>query len=274
MSYADVMTLLLAVFATMYAASAVDATKLDASAVGAENPVGAAFRRPGDGILPAEAAAIVEPVAAAPVTDVLEALRMQLAIELEQEIGMQRAELSRDGRGLVMSLPERATFSTGSAEVTPDARQLLVRLGEALQPLPNAVRVEGHSDDVPIKTPLYASNWELSTARAAAVVRLLVEGNQIHPERLSAAGYAEFHPRAANDSPENRARNRRIDLVISPIDPAVRDDETQERGHEPQRHREHRDTVVEPEPATGAGVVTSPVSSVSLSFVNREGRQP
>jgi chemotaxis protein MotB len=127
---------------------------------------------------------------------------------------MQRAELSRDRRGLVMSLPERATFSTGSAEVTPAARHLLLRLGEALQPVPNTVRVEGHSDDVPIKTPLYASNWELSTARAAAVVRLLLEGNQIHPERLSAAGYAEFHPRVANDSRANRARNRRIDLVI------------------------------------------------------------
>ncbi len=247
MSYADIMTLLLALFTTMYAASAVDATKLEPHDAATRPDVEAALRQPGtppdgDGILPAATAAVV-----APVPDALEALRARLAIELEQEIRLQRAELSRDARGLVMSLPERATFHTGSAEVTTEARRLLVRLAEALQPLPNPVRVEGHSDDVPIRTPRYASNWELSTARAAAVVTLLIEGHQIHPARLSAAGYAEFHPRAANDSAENRARNRRIDLVISPMAAAAGD-------HDARRDREHRDTAVDQDTSAVAAV--------------------
>jgi chemotaxis protein MotB len=76
------------------------------------------------------------------------------------------------------------------------------------------VRVEGHTDDVPIRTARYQSNWELSTARASAVVAYLVEVGKLDPERLSAAGYGEFHPQVPNDSPEHRARNRRVDLVV------------------------------------------------------------
>ena len=77
-----------------------------------------------------------------------------------------------------------------------------------------SLRVEGHTDDVPIQTGRYASNWELSTARATTVVTYLLQDAGLAPERLSAAGYGEFHPRAPNTSPENRARNRRVDVVI------------------------------------------------------------
>jgi chemotaxis protein MotB len=76
------------------------------------------------------------------------------------------------------------------------------------------LRIEGHTDDVPISTREFRSNWELSTARAATVIRFLTERVGFDPRRLSAAGYGEFHPRVANDTPENRARNRRVDIVI------------------------------------------------------------
>jgi chemotaxis protein MotB len=212
-SYADIMTLLFALFTTMYAAAAVDATKAAAVAASMQQAPGvtaAAGAAP-----PAIVPATVRPVEVVPREDTLESIRRRLTAELEQEINLQRAEISRDGRGLVVSLPERATFRTGSADVTTEARQLIVRVAAALEPLPNPIRIEGHTDDVPIRTSRYASNWELSTARAAAVVTLLISGEHVQPERLSAAGYGEFHPRAANDSAENRARNRRIDLVIA-----------------------------------------------------------
>jgi chemotaxis protein MotB len=211
-SYADVMTLLLALFTTMYAASAVDATRLGSITESTKQAFGvpekSRVRRLG------LAPAVVRPIEIVSTEDRLEPIRLRLAAELDQEIKLQRAELSRDGRGLVVSLPERATFPTASAEVTPEARKLIVRLAAALAPLPNALRIEGHTDNVPIRTSRYASNWELSTARAAAVVTFLIGGEHIQPARLSAAGYGEYHPRVANESAENRARNRRIDLVI------------------------------------------------------------
>ena len=76
------------------------------------------------------------------------------------------------------------------------------------------LRIEGHTDNVPISTREFRSNWEPSTARAATVIRFLIERVQFDPRRLSAAGYGEFHPRVANDSSEDRARNRRVDIVI------------------------------------------------------------
>jgi chemotaxis protein MotB len=212
-SYADIMTLLFALFTTMYAAAAVDAAK--AAAVAASMQQAPGVTAEAGAAPPAIVPAMVRPVEVVPREDTLESIRLWLTAELEQEINLQRAEISRDGRGLVVSLPERATFRTGSADVTPEARQLIVRVAAALEPLPNPIRIEGHTDDVPIRTSRYASNWELSTARAAAVVTLLISGEHVQPERLSAAGYGEFHPRAANDSAENRARNRRIDLVIA-----------------------------------------------------------
>jgi chemotaxis protein MotB len=77
-----------------------------------------------------------------------------------------------------------------------------------------ALTIEGHTDDVPIHTRLFRSNWELSTARASAVIAFLIEALGFDPTRLSAAGYGEFHPRVPNDTAENRARNRRVDIVI------------------------------------------------------------
>jgi chemotaxis protein MotB len=202
-SYADLMTLLLALFATLYAASRVDAGKLEAAKAVVEAP------QPDP----------VEPFVA---PDHLAALQQRLQSELAHDLELTRAELSRDVRGLIVSLPERATFGSASAEVTPQARDLLARLSLSLAPLPNMVRIEGHTDDRPIRTTRFGSNWELSIARAAAVVQLLIEEQDFQPERLSAAGYGEFHPRVPNDTPENRSRNRRIDLVVEDsLDPPL-----------------------------------------------------
>ena len=209
-SYADFITLLFAFFTVLYASSTVDVKKLEA--VG--DSMKAVFAGP-----PMDSIANLEPRARLlPATPdlafELARVRKLLEQDLSGAIAEGRVSLEQDPRGLVISIREAGSFATGRAELPPAARELLTTLGERLRNIPHAVRVEGHTDDMPIHTPRYASNWELSTARATEVVAFLIESAHVAPDRLSAAGYAEFHPRAANDSPEHRASNRRIDLVI------------------------------------------------------------
>jgi len=147
-------------------------------------------------------------------------LRERLARDLADAIGARRLELIRDARGLVVSMPDDAAFATGSAEATTEARRLIGTVGETLRSTANRIRIEGHTDNRPIRTVKYGSNWELSTARASAVVAYLITEAGIEASRLSAAGYGEFHPLNPNDSEEQRARNRRVDLVILDADPA------------------------------------------------------
>jgi chemotaxis protein MotB len=91
---------------------------------------------------------------------------------------------------------------------------MLDLLAERLKPLPNEIRVEGHTDDIPIQTALYPSNWELSSARATTVARYFVEHGGIIPSRMIAAGYGQFRPVVSNAEREGRARNRRVDIVV------------------------------------------------------------
>jgi len=196
-SYADFITLLFAFFATMYAVSSVDARKLAGVAQ-------ALNRAPAGPSREALGAAAAQPVSAA---------SGALARDLQAELEAGRLELGADRRGLVLSIPEAGLFPVGSDELSSEARALVGRVARALAGLPNALRVEGHTDDRPIHTPRFRSNWELSTARATRVIEVLLEQG-IAPERLSAAGYAEFHPRVDNGSPEGRARNRRVDLIV------------------------------------------------------------
>ncbi len=104
-------------------------------------------------------------------------------------------------------------FPSGSARLSPEAIPTLERIAAILVPLPNTIDVEGFTDNVPISTPIYPSNWELSAARAASVVHLFVEKG-VDPLRLAAIGYGEYHPVADNSTPEGRSRNRRVVLVI------------------------------------------------------------
>lgn len=209
-SYADLVTLLLAMFTTLYAASVLDASKRDPLAESLRH----AMATPTASAPVENQPAVVPPAELVKRFAAFEELKARLSSELDDAVRAQRLEITTDGRGLVISLPEKATFPIGSADVTSDARTLIGRVASTVAPLSNLIRVEGHTDDVPIKTPRFASNWELSTARASAVVAYLIQSSGVDPSRLSASGYGEFHPRVPNTSPENRARNRRIDLVV------------------------------------------------------------
>jgi chemotaxis protein MotB len=195
----------------LYASSTVDARKL-ASMVDSMQHVFAGEGAPPPSAPPAEQH-IAPPPLEPPGSDLV-VVREKLRRDLSSEIDEGRVALEPDARGLVVSIRESGSFTTGSAELPPAAQELIAHVADRLRSIPNAVRVEGHTDDVPIQTSKYASNWDLSTARATRVVDYLIRAGDVDPARLSAAGYAEFRPLAPNDSPENRARNRRTDIVI------------------------------------------------------------
>jgi chemotaxis protein MotB len=226
-SYADFITLLFAFFTTMYAISTVDARKLGAvvdsmQAAFANGDVPTPVRRgggPGGGgpevapgpesVVPPAPAIVRRPAEGASLAD----LQARLGGMLSSQIRDGSVDVLRDPRGLVVSLREAGAFATGSADLSLTARAVLGEVATALADAGNSVRVEGHTDDVPISTDRYRSNWELSTARATSVVSFLLAFG-VQPDRLSASGYGEFRPRVGNDSEAGRAQNRRVDIVI------------------------------------------------------------
>lgn len=121
----------------------------------------------------------------------------------------------RDERWLEVEIRSSILFPSGSARLTPDSFPILEQLAKILAPFPNPIHVEGFTDNVPISTVQYLSNWELSAARAASVVHLFTDYG-VEPGRMAAIGYGEYKPVAPNDMPEGRARNRRVVLVIMP----------------------------------------------------------
>ena len=125
-----------------------------------------------------------------------------------------KVNLEIDRRGLVISLKEAGFFDSGSAEIRVSSYPLLAKIAESLADYSNNIRVEGHTDNIPISTHAFPSNWELSTARSTNIVRHLVSYYKFEPENLSATGYAEFRAVADNGSADGRAKNRRVDIVV------------------------------------------------------------
>ena len=144
----------------------------------------------------------------------LATLQAELQHALQREIAQHAVALHRESEGLVISLREFGFFDSGSASLKPSALPALDRIASILAVRTCPLRIEGHTDNVPIHTAQMASNWELSTARSTELVRLLIVRYRFPPERLAAAGYAEYHPIASNDTPQGRAQNRRVDVVI------------------------------------------------------------
>ena len=210
-SYADFITLLFAFFTTMYAISTVDAQKMSKMVASMQVALkGDSMQHPVPVPLPQNG--VPQPIV--PRLDNLVVLRQQLAARLERQIAQGHVEIGVDSRGLVVSIREAGSFPSGSAELSEGARTLLAQVAAPLSELPHPVRIEGHTDDTPIRNSRFRSNWELSTARATEVIAYLQKDLGLAATRLSAAGYGEFHPRVPNDSPAARAQNRRVDLVI------------------------------------------------------------
>jgi len=239
-SYADFITLLFAFFVVLYASAQVDQRRVGKLALAIQ----VAFQELG--VFPASTSQIPldtnEPMPFSPVQAIenakhstelgrvspstnspldgpsdeanLSTLQSELERALQHELAAHEVALHRETEGLVISLREFGFFDSGSAALKPSALPALDRIASILGVRNCRLRIEGHTDNVPIHTAQMASNWELSTARSTELVRLLIQRYQFSPQRLSAAGYAEYHPIAGNDTPQGRAQNRRVDLVI------------------------------------------------------------
>jgi chemotaxis protein MotB len=239
-SYADFITLLFAFFVVLYASSQVDQRKVGKLSLAIQ----VAFQELG--VFPASTTQIPldmnEPMpfgtvqsiqnvkhntelgriapstedslaAASEQTD-LATLQTELSQALQHEMDLHEVAMHRETDGLVISLREFGFFDSGSATIKPESLPALDRIASILSIRTCRLRIEGHTDNVPIHTAQTTSNWELSTARATEVIRVLIIGHRFAPERLSAAGYAEFHPVASNLTAQGRAQNRRVDIVI------------------------------------------------------------
>jgi chemotaxis protein MotB len=191
-SYADLVTLLLALFIVLYAASDKERAKQIAESFSAQNTGGS-------GILPGSPSE-----------------KDEGSVDrkfLENPVLMQKTKMRQSKYGLVVSLSEAGFFASGDAAINAEAQGVIDAIVASLREGGAQVRIEGHTDSTPISTGRYPSNWELSTARASSVLARLIEQG-IDPARLSAAGYAGFQPIADNSTAEGRAQNRRVDIVI------------------------------------------------------------
>lgn len=140
----------------------------------------------------------------------------QFVNRLQSMIDGGQLTVSIDAGRIVINLPDNVLFNSGSADLNTAGQQALTQIGDALKQFSDRrFQIEGHSDNVPIKSARFPSNWELSTARALAVVHLLTEMG-VTPENVSAAGFAEFRPRADNETEEGKKLNRRIEIVMLP----------------------------------------------------------
>jgi chemotaxis protein MotB len=238
-SYADFVTLLFAFFVVLYASSQVDKRKVghlalaiqvafqqlgvfdtsntkiplsDSEAVPfTQVQVVENAQRSGDFrkfVQPMKG--IVSPLAGAPIKGVEENLSKALAPEIKKRV----VSVTAVPEGIVVSLQEVGFYESGSSNIRASSQGAIDRLAAVLEPLGESLRVEGHTDNVPIHNSRFDSNWELSTARASDLIKLLILHYHFDAGRLSASGFAEYHPVAPNDTPENRARNRRVDIVV------------------------------------------------------------
>jgi chemotaxis protein MotB len=215
-SYADFMTLLFAFFVVLYSSSQVDKARM----AKLSSAITAGFSHLGAGEGPGGAIVVMPGTAPAPPSppidssETSEAIRSKLEHGLSQEFERRTVAVREIPEGLVLSLREVGFFESGSATLRASSLDTFDRLGAVLGSVPSNLRIEGHTDNVPIHTSQFQSNWELSSARATEIIRILLTREHIEPQRLSAAGYAEYHPVADNASEDGRRLNRRVDIVI------------------------------------------------------------
>jgi chemotaxis protein MotB len=218
-SYADFMTLLFALFVVLFASSHHDKTSIKKVSTAVKNGFQemGTFSRSGGLVT---GGSQPSPQSGDAGVDVLE-LQQKLNRALGKEIARQQVALRMTPEGFVISLHELGFFASGQAQLLPGAEEPIKRIAGVLMQYGLDMRVEGHSDDVPIHNAVFASNWDLSTARATAVAMMLLHESNFDPKRMSIAGYAEYHPAASNDTEEGRRANRRVDIVVVSATPPV-----------------------------------------------------
>ncbi len=236
-SYADFITLLFAFFVVMYSISSVNegkyrvlsdtltdafvtsAQSLDPIQIGEQarttEPTAGEYAAPNQnhGEDPAQDPEATDPDQSQPAPPSLADIAADIKGALSPFIDQDLVQVTETDQGIEVEMKSKMLFKSGSAGLAHAALKVIRDLARILKPLPNTIRVEGNTDNVPIKTVSFPSNWELSAARAASVVHLLAKMG-VSPDRLAAIGYGEFQPIAGNDTEAGRQKNRRVSLVI------------------------------------------------------------
>jgi chemotaxis protein MotB len=196
-SYADFVTLLFALFVVLFAVARSERASAKQVAESFKQALG-------------KRATPVPPPPASELTSAFRKLEEQLA----PEIAAGKMKVALETRGVVISLREGAFFPSGSDALNPAAHDAMAKVAAVLHDLPNTVRLEGHTDSVPIKNGRFRSNWDLSAARSIAALTYFEEQFNLSADRFSISGYADNLPVGSNDSVDGRAQNRRVDVVI------------------------------------------------------------
>lgn len=233
-SYADFITLLFAVFVVLYAMGQSDKKKVEEVMQSIQSSFGmstAGAVAPKINVIPSKSINLMPTIK--PELSIVPSGRTgrgqgktraeekdfrQIKSSIEAYLVKQGAQnkvsLNITRRGLVVSLKEAGFFDSGQAQIRPDAYELVNTIAEVMTQYNNPLRVEGHTDNMPINSAQFPSNWELSTARATNGLKYLIKHFDVDPDKISATGYAEFRPIADNATAEGRAKNRRVDLVM------------------------------------------------------------
>ena len=205
-SYADFVTLLFCFFTAMYAISNVDTKKLDQFT----SSMKTAFN---DGVEEKKFTVIDDVQIILPTSIETESnIREMLDTIIKESDGS--IDVKRDKRGVVIAVADKMFYKSGSSILKEDAINFLDQLVQPIIEYPNPVRIEGHTDNIPINTNEFPSNWELSAARAINVAKYFIDKHNIDPGRLTSIGYAEHKPVTSNDSHDGRAKNRRVEIVL------------------------------------------------------------
>lgn len=213
LTYADLITLLLAFFIMMYVFSKNDAQKYDEVASHLKTIFSGGTGLAGRGSVTATSP-IDMPSKGASSGEIKRQLEGEFMDSNRNKTGGENISVLADERGVVIRVLDKAFFDEGKAELKDGAKNALDKIVPIIKNVDNHIRIEGHTDNVPINTNEFKSNWELSVRRATEVVRFFVEKRGLPPERVSATGYAEYRPIVKNDSYKNRASNRRIEIII------------------------------------------------------------
>ncbi len=234
-SYADFITLLFAVFVTLYAMSQSDKKKVEEVMVSIQQSFGmvqSGSPSPKMNVIPSSQINVIPALkpqisvvpgsrrpgsgASKSRADEKDFRQIKASVEayLVKQGAQNKVSLSITRRGLIVSLKEAGFFDSGQAVIKQDAYELINTIGEIMTQYNNPMRFEGHTDTVPISTSQFPSNWELSTARAVNGLKHMLKHFDVDPDKISAAGYGEFRPIADNATAEGRAKNRRVDLVM------------------------------------------------------------
>lgn len=215
LTYADMITLLMAFFIMMYSMSVLNTAKFRQAAISIRSGFGGQVRGQGKSILNASGVFAPRP---SPIEGDTAGVSWKVLRPLVTDIENDRTanvQIGEDKRGIVITMSsDKLLFEPGSADIKPGARPVLDRIVGVLAKTHNLVRIEGHTCDLAPRGGRYATNWELSTARATEVLRYMVETRGLEPFRFSAAGYGSVRPKAANDSEAHRKMNRRVEVVI------------------------------------------------------------